>query len=251
MEEVIYEVEGAIAQVRLNRPEKLNAMTDDMYWAIGEALVSAESDEAVRCIVVSGEGRAFTSGHDMGEFGERAEWRPWRADRFDTGLECAKPTIAAIQGYCLAGGLELALFCDIRIADETAQFGCPEVHWAILHGYGALRLPGMIGMSDAMRLLLTGQFIDAEEALRIGLVSGVTEAGGQVAKALEIAEAIASNGPMAVRMTKELALRGRDLSLADGLRLYREYSRQAFASSDAREGTQAFAMRRDPQYGGR
>ena len=248
MDEVTYEVSERVASIGLNRPEKLNAMTDEMYAAIGAAVREAEGDPEVRCIVISGSGRAFTSGHDLGEFAGRSEWRPWRPERFDNGLECAKPVIAAVQGYCLAGGLELALFCDIRIADETAQFGCPEVRWGILHGYGALRLPGLIGGSDAMRLLLTGEFIDAAEALRIGLVSEVVAPERLASRARELAAAIAANGPAAIRMTKELAQRGRDASLADGLRIYQEYSRIAFGSEDAREGLTAFAERRDPQY---
>ena len=248
MEEIGYAVDAHTAVITLNRPEKLNAMTDAMYQAIGAAVREAEADPDVRCLIIQGSGRAFTSGHDLGEFAGRSEWRPWRAERFDNGLECAKPVIAAIQGYCLAGGLELALFCDIRIADETAQFGCPEVRWGILHGYGALRLPGLIGGSDAMKLLLSGEFIDAAEALRIGLVSEVTEPAALQQRAHAIAAAIGANGPTAVRMTKELAQRSRDASLADGLRIYQEYSRQAFASADAREGLAAFAERRDPQY---
>ncbi len=248
MEEVSYAVDAHTAVITLNRPEKLNAMTDAMYQAIGAAVREAEADPDVRCLIIQGSGRAFTSGHDLGEFAGRNEWRPWRAERFDNGLECAKPVIAAIQGYCLAGGLELALFCDIRIADETAQFGCPEVRWGILHGYGALRLPGLIGGSDAMKLLLSGEFIDAAEALRIGLVSEVAEPAALLPRAHARAAAIAANGPTAVRMTKELAQRSRDASLADGLRIYQEYSRQAFASADAREGLAAFAERRDPQY---
>ena len=248
MDEVTYEVSERVAAIGLNRPEKLNAMTDAMYAAIGAAVREAEGDPEVRCIVISGSGRAFTSGHDLGEFAGHSEWRPWRPERFDNGLECAKPVIGAVQGYCLAGGLELALFCDIRIADETAQFGCPEVRWGILHGYGALRLPGLIGGSDAMRLLLTGEFIDAAEALRIGLVSEVVAPERLASRARELAAAIAANGPAAIRMTKELAQRGRDASLADGLRIYQEYSRIAFGSEDAREGLTAFAERRDPQY---
>lgn len=248
MDEITYAVADRIATIRLNRPEKLNAMTDAMYAAIGDAVREAEGDPDVRCIIIGGSGRAFTSGHDLGEFAGRSEWRPWRPWRFDNGMECAKPVIAAINGYCLAGGLELALFCDIRIADETAQFGCPEVRWGILHGYGALRLPGLIGGSDAMRLLLTGEFIDAAEALRIGLVSEVVAPDALEARARELAAAIAANGPAAIRMTKELAQRSRDASLADGLRIYQEYSRQAFASEDAREGLAAFAERREPRY---
>ncbi len=248
MDEISYEVDGHIATVGLNRPEKLNAMTDEMYQAIGAAVRKGEADPNVRCLILRGSGRAFTSGHDLGEFAGRQQWRPWRPERFDNGMECAKPTIAAVNGYCLAGGLELALFCDIRIADETAQFGCPEVRWGILHGYGALRLPGLIGGSDAMRLLLTGQFIDAAEAHRIGLVSDVVEPAELLSKAREIAAAICANGPTAIRMTKELAQRSRDASLADGLRIYQEFSRMAFSSDDAREGLTAFAERRDPQY---
>ncbi len=250
MEEIGYSVEGHTASIRLLRPEKLNAMTDEMYQAIGRRLREADADPQVRCVVISGSGRAFTSGHDLLEFGERQAWKPWAGERFDNGLETAKPTIAAITGYCLAGGLELALFCDIRICDTTAQFGCPEPRWGILHGYGALRTPGLVGSSDAMRLLLTGEFIDAAEALRIGLVSQVVEPSALISRANEMAEQIAVNSPLAIRLTKELARRGRDMSLADGLRLYQEYSRLAFSSDDAREGTRAFAERRDPQYEG-
>ena len=250
MDEIGYEVAGHVASLRLLRPEKLNAMTDEMYRAIGEALKEADADPEVRCVIISGSGRAFSSGHDLLEFGERQSWMPWSGERFDNGLETAKPTIAAVNGYCLAGGLELALYCDIRICDTTAQFGCPEPRWGILHGYGALRTPGLVGSSDAMRLLLTGEFIDAQEALRIGLVSQVTEPDDLLKAAQETAEKIAVNSPLAIRLTKELARRGRDMSLADGLRLYQEYSRLAFSSNDAREGTQAFAERREPQYEG-
>ena len=171
-ENVRYEVADHVARITIDRPEKMNAMTDEMYGAMSDAIRAADTDSNVRCVIVTGAGdRAFSAGHDLLEFAGGGEWRPWRPDRFDVGLECSKATIAAVNGYCLAGALELALFCDIRLASETAQFGCPEVKRAILHGYGALRLPAMIGMSDAMRLLLSGEFIDAAEALRIGLVS--------------------------------------------------------------------------------
>ena len=250
MDEISYEVDGHIASLQLLRPEKLNAMTDEMYRSIGNALQRADANPQVRCTIISGSGRAFSSGHDLLQFGERQAWMPWSGARFDNGLETAKPVIAAINGYCLAGGLELALYCDIRICDDTAQFGCPEPRWGILHGYGALRTPGLVGASDAMRLLLTGEFIDAAEARRIGLVSEVVEPAQLLPTARQIADQIAVNSPLAIRLTKELARRGRDMSLADGLRLYQEYSRLAFGSDDAREGTRAFAERRDPQYQG-
>lgn len=249
--EVEYRVDGNVGYLTLNRPEKLNAMTDAMYAAIGEAVTQAERDPAVRCVIVTGTGRAFTSGHDLGELADRSgerSWQPYRPRRFDNGLECSKPLIAAINGYALAGGLELALFCDIRIASEEAQFGAPEVKWGILHGYGAVRLPDMVGMSNAMQLVLTGDFIDAETALRIGLVSEVVAPEQLLPRAQEIAARIAANGPIAVRLIKELAYRGRELSPHDGLRLYQEFSRIANASDDSREGTRAFVEKRTPQF---
>ena len=189
---VRYECADHVAQITIDRPEKMNAMTDSMYAAMSDAIRKADADPAVRCIIVTGAGdRAFSVGHDLLAFEEPTGWNPWRPDRFDIGLECSKATIAAVNGYCLAGALELALFCDIRLASEAAQFGCPEVKWAILHGYGALRLPGMIGMSDAMRLLLSGEFIDAAEAHRIGLVSEVTAPDALLPAAHELAQRIA------------------------------------------------------------
>ena len=251
MDEIEYRVEGQIGYLTLNRPEKMNAMTDAMYAAIGDAVREAERDRDVRAVIVSGTGRAFTSGHDLGQLAEasgRRGWQPYRAQRFDNGLECSKPLIAAINGYALAGGLELALFCDIRIASESAQFGAPEVKWGILHGYGAVRLPDMIGMSSTMRLLLTGEFTDAQTALRIGLVSEVVPPDELMSRAEAIAEQIASNGPIAVRLIKELAYRGRELPMRDGLRLYHEYSRIANSSKDSREGTRAFVEKRLPEF---
>ena len=251
MSEVEYTVEGHIGRLTLNRPEKLNAMTDAMYASIGEAVREAERDREVRAVIVTGLGRAFTSGHDLNELAEGGRgrgWQPYRPQRFDNGLQCSKPLIAAVNGYCLAGGMELALFCDIRSASTEAQFGAPEVKWGILHGYGALRLPDIVGMSNAMHLLLTGEFIDAETALRTGLVSELVEPDELLPRAEAIAERIASNGPIAVRLIKELAYRGRELPLAGGLRLYQEYSRVANASSDSREGTRAFVEKREPEF---
>jgi enoyl-CoA hydratase/carnithine racemase len=171
-----------------------------------------------------------------------------RATRFDLGLEIQKPLIAAVNGYCLAGGLELALVCDIRVASENAQFGCPEVKWNLLHGFGAQRLPDIVGLSNAMYLLLTGAFIDASEAHRIGLVQEVVASDRLLARAYELAATICANGPMAVRMTKELALRSRDLTLPDGIRLYQALNRLVELSDDLEEGTRAFAEKRAPNF---
>ncbi len=253
MSEVEYAVAGRIATITINRPERMNAMTNVMYEDISAGFRSADSDPAVRCVVVTGAGgRAFSAGHDLYEMGgprgPGGGWQPYRPRRFDNGMECAKPTLAAVDGYCLAGGMELALFCDIRIASERSQFGSPEVKWNILHGYGALRLPDFIGMSNTMYLLLTGDFIDAQTALRAGLVSHVVPHEELMTTAYAIAERVASNGPSAARLIKELAYRGRDVPLHEGLRLYKEYSRISSSSPDAREGTTAFAEKRAPVF---
>jgi E-phenylitaconyl-CoA hydratase len=178
-------------------------------------------------------------------------WAPWRANRFDFGLSTSKPMIAAINGYALGGGLELALLCDIRIAVPHAQFGSPEVKWNLLHGYGALRLPQIIPLSNAMEMLLTGEFIDAQEALRLGLVSRVVPSEELLPTAYSIAEKISNNGPLAVQMTRELVLRGLNSSLEDGLRLYKSYYQIIAGTEDQREGTAAFAQKRKPVFKGK
>ena len=149
--------DGRLATITLNRPEKMNAMTPEMYRNISENLRRIDEDPDIWAGIITGAGdRAFSAGADLAMEGRGSGsggWSAWRANRFDSGLEIQKPLIAAVNGYCLAGGLELALICDIRIASEKAQFGCPEVKWNLLHGYGAQRLPDIIGLSNAMYLL--------------------------------------------------------------------------------------------------
>jgi len=249
-----FEVKDHVATITLNRPEKHNAMDGEMYAAISSHLSEIDSNDEIWVGVITGTGdKAFTAGADLvGMHGtaEKAEvgWSSPRPTRFDLGLEVQKPLIAAVNGYCLAGGLELALVCDIRIASETAQFGCPEVKWNLLHGYGAQLLPRIVGTSNAMYLLLTGQFIDAVEALRIGLVNEVVPPDRLMRRAYQLAAIICENGPMAIRMTKELALRSRDLSIPDGIRLYQALNRLVELSDDLEEGTRAFAEKRKPEF---
>jgi enoyl-CoA hydratase/carnithine racemase len=163
-------------------------------------------------------------------------------------LQVQKPLIAAIDGFCLAGGLELALCCDFRIAGLGSQFGTPEVKWNLMHGYGAQVLPSIVGLSNALYMLLTGLFIDVERAEQLGLVQEVVPAGHALERSFELARQIAKNGPMAVRMTKELAMCSRDTSLPDGLRYYQVLNDAVHASSDLEEGTRAFSERRDPRF---
>jgi (E)-benzylidenesuccinyl-CoA hydratase len=251
---VRFEVDGHVATITLDRPEKMNAMDSAMYESISAHMREIDARDDIWVGIVTGAGdRAFTAGADLVGMHGTAEaaavgWEATRPDRFDLGLEVQKPMLAAVNGYCLAGGLELALVCDIRIASETARFGCPEVKWNLLHGYGAQRLPDIVGLTNAMYLLLTGQFIDAREALRIGLVNEVVPAEDVMRRTRELAEIICGNGPMAVRITKELALRSRDLSLPDGVRLYQALNRLVELSDDLEEGTRAFAEKRTPNF---
>lgn len=253
---VRFERDGKIATLTLDRPEKHNAMDPEMYREISERLAEIDRDDGIWAGIVTGAGdRAFTAGADLVKVHapgqEEPGWRATRADRFDLGLEIQKPLIAAVNGYCLAGGLELALICDIRIASESAQFGTPEVKWNLLHGYGAQLLPAIVGYSNAMYMLLTGAFIDAHEAHRIGLVQEVVAPDRVLARAREVAELICRNAPMAVRMTKELALRSRDMTVADGVRYYQALQKTIEASEDLVEGTRAFDERRTPAFKGR
>ncbi len=251
---VAFDVKDHVATITLNRPEKMNAMDMEMYASISAHLAEIDSRDDIWVGVVTGAGdKAFTAGADLVTMHGTAEgaqvgWSATRPTRFDLGLEVQKPLLAAVNGYCLAGGLELALVCDIRIASENAKFGCPEVKWNLLHGFGAQLLPRIVGHSNAMYMLLTGEFIDAAEALRIGLVNEVVPPSRLMDRTHELAQTICANGPMAVRMTKELVLRSRDLSLPDGVRLYQALNRLVELSADLEEGTRAFAEKRKPEF---
>ena len=253
---VLFEKKGKIAYVTINRPEAMNALDNEVQQGLAKAWRDLDSDPDLLVAILTGAGdKAFTAGADL----KKVHSEPRHDDYTNlTGRNLApsvdrtaKPVIAAINGYCLAGGLELALACDIRIASDTASFGCPEVRWNLLHGYGALRLPQMVPMSMAMEMMLTGDRIDAQEAYRIGLVSRVVPAADLMKTAEAIAERICENAPIAVRVTKELAYRGLHLPLDDGVRLYAALSRSVMATEDSWEGPRAFAEKRTPQFKGR
>ncbi len=225
---VLFDRDGATALITIDRPKKLNAMDSTIYAELGEAFAELDADEELLVGIVTGAGeRAFSAGADLeqmhGPDSKPRGWGPWRPDGWSFGRTTRKPLIAAINGYALAGGLELALTCDIRIATPDCTFGAPEVRWALLHGLGATRLPAAVGLSNAMSLLLTGEFIDSAEALRIGLVSKVVPFEELLEEARRIAVKIASNSAIAVQMTKELALRAAMPAAEESLRLYRSY----------------------------
>lgn len=249
-----FESAGGVARLTLNRPDKLNAMDWGTYAEITDALLVIESDPLIRVGIITGSGdRAFSAGADLklmhGPDDVPKEWAPRKAHRWDFGAGTSKPMIAAVNGYALAGGLELALLCDIRIASTNATFGTPEVKWDLLHGYGAYRLPQVVGLSNALEMLLTGGFIDAQKALDIGLVSRVVPQDQLMTTATDLANTIASNGPTAVRMTKELVQRGLEMPMENYLRLYHMFYQRIEGSADQREGLRAFSERRRPSYG--
>jgi enoyl-CoA hydratase/carnithine racemase len=250
---ILFESREGIATITINRPDVLNALDPANYTEITEAFQQIDDDPDILVGIVTGAGeKAFTAGADLKIMhtgaGDLSEWAPWRPDRWDFGATPAKPLIAAINGYALAGGLELALVCDIRIAAPNAVFGTPEVKWNLLHGFGAYQLPRIISLSHAMEMLLTGEFIDAVTAERIGLVSRVVPASELQAEARRIARVIAGNGPMAVRMTKELVRSGQSASPPEHFRLMHEYYSRVDATADQAEGLSAFAEKRKPRY---
>jgi E-phenylitaconyl-CoA hydratase len=242
---IIEESAESIATITVDRPAALNAMDTTTYAEITDALKKFDADPKLSVGIITGSGdRAFSAGADLKEIHSNHEppgsWSPWQADRWDLGLRISKPLIAAIDGYAVAGGLELALFCDVRIATPQSQFGAPEVKWNLLHGFGALRLPTVVGLGNAMMMLLSAEFIDAEEALRIGLVNKVVEPPSLMEEARGLAEKIAANASDSVRMTKELAMQGLGAPLDQSMRLYRSYMEALEGSEEQLQRTGEF-----------
>jgi enoyl-CoA hydratase/carnithine racemase len=242
------DVDGAVALITLNRPEKLNAMDGATYAALDAAFERIDEDPEIHAAVLIGAGdRAFSAGADLermhGPDSTPKGWGTWKPDSWGFGRVPRTPLIAAIHGYALAGGLELALTCDIRISTPEGQFGAPEVKWALLHGLGASRLPAVVGLSNAMSLLLTADFIDADEALRIGLVSKIVPRDALLDTAMAMARKIAGNHPTAVQMTKELALRAAYPNAEEVARLYRSYFAILEAAPDQPGAIRKFSER--------
>jgi len=252
------ELSGGVAVITINRPERMNAMDADAYAALSDAWVRVRDDTAIRVAVVTGAGdRAFSTGADIKSFltdpGDLSGfWNTQREQLLNRGLEVFKPIIAAVNGYCLGGGMTLLLATDIRIAAEHASFGLAEVKRGVIAGNGGTqRVLSQLPYAIAMELLLTGDRFDAATAERWGLVNRVVPAGELIGTAIEYAERIAANAPLAVQAAKELALRSRDMDLVSGLRLEQTMNRLLQFSDDAREGPAAFAEKRTPRFEGR
>ena len=253
---VLYEVRGRAAVVTVNRPDKRNALNDQVRTDIKAAIRRAAADAAVRAVILTGAGdKAFIAGADIAEFEGKTpvqQWRDMSNDPvYDVPEECPKPVIAAVNGFCLGGGMELAFACDIRIASGNAKFGQPEVNLGIIPGGGGTqRLPRAIGAAAALRLILTGEMIEAAEAHRLGIVSEVCAAAELMPRALALAELIASKSPVAVASAKQATRAALSLPLDEGLRMERSLFAMCFASQDKIEGVKAFLEKRTPEFPG-
>lgn len=254
---VLVERGDGVAIVTINRPDKRNALNAAVRRALLEALDSLAEDREVRVVILTGAGdKAFVAGADIGEFAERTaidQYEVMRGRSIHEAVErFAKPVIAAINGYCLGGGLELAMACDFRIASSRALFGQPEINLGIIPGGGGTqRLPRLVGLGAAMRMVLSGEPIDATEARRIGLVEEVVDPEELMPRVLLIAERIASKSPVALAAAKEATRAALHTPLAEGLRVERGLYLVAFASDDKREGVGAFLEKRPAQFTGR
>jgi len=257
-ETVLVDRQDHVVTITLNRPAALNAQNNPMRRELFGVFADLRQDEDVRAIVVTGAGeRAFSAGADIKEFLEpgvptRLREQRKRLDYRGEMDRCPQPIIAAIRGFALGGGLELALACDIRIAAEDAQLGLTEVNLAIIPGGGGTqRLPRVVGRGKALEMILTGMRVPADEALRIGLVERVVPAGEALKAARELATALAAKAPVALRYAKESVVKGLQLPLEDGIRLEGDLSTFLRTTEDRLEGAKAFLEKRKPRWQGR
>jgi enoyl-CoA hydratase len=249
---VLVERDGPVATVTMNRPRRLNALSDELMRGLVEEITAADADRDVRCIVLTGSERAFAAGADIKQMATTTAMEfafGGRVEEWDALRRVATPLIAAVSGHCLGGGCELAMLCDLIVASETASFGQPETGVGIIPGAGGTqRLVRAIGKAKAMDVILTGRTLSAHEAERAGLVARVVAREALAREAQAMAQAIAARAPIAQQLAKEAVDRGADMGLADGLAFERKALYLAFASEDAREGLTAFTDDRRPQW---
>jgi enoyl-CoA hydratase len=250
---ILTETRGAVGLVTLNRPKALNALNSALMAELREALDGFEADEAIGAIVVTGSEKAFAAGADIKEMKDRGFVDVYLSDFITRDWErlaqCRKPTIAAVAGYALGGGCEVAMMCDIILAADNARFGQPEIALGTLPGAGGTqRLTRAIGKAKAMEMVLTGRMMDAAEAERSGLVTRVVPAAELIGEAMKLAEKIAGLSRPAVMLAKEAVNRAFETGLAEGLRVERRLFHASFATADQKEGMAAFAEKRPPVF---
>lgn len=245
-----------VATVMMNRPDKLNALNDEMIEELGLMVDELRDRMDVGGVILTGAGRAFVAGADISELerhgGIAAKALSRRGQLVFNRLEAMpKPVIAAVNGFALGGGCELAMACHVRVASEAAKFGQPEVKLGLIPGYGGTqRLPRLVGKGRALQLLMTGEMIDAAEAFRIGLVNRVVPAGELIKTATDMLGQMLANAPLALASCIEMANRGYDLSLGDALHMEATTFGLLAATADMREGTKAFLEKRPPKFKG-
>lgn len=253
MKTIKFEVEKKIATITMNRPEALNALNNDFFSDMELLLNNIREDKEIRILIITGEGKAFVAGADIAEMVSmdkaKAEKFSLRGQNVFLGLEKLNaPVIAAVNGYALGGGCELAMACDIRVASSKAKFGQPEVSLGLIPGFGGTqRLPRLVGLGNALNLLLTADQVSADEALRIGLVQKVTEPEQLMDEVYKLAERILSKGPDSVSLIKKVAHIGLNLDFAKATRLEsREFG--SLFGNEGTEGMKAFLEKRKPEW---
>jgi enoyl-CoA hydratase len=252
---VLVEREGRVGVVLMNRPQQLNALSAELMSAVVSALQELDADEEIRAIVLGGGERAFAAGADIGELAAGTPvslYESSRIDQWDAIRSLRAPVVAAVSGFCLGGGCELAMLCDLIVASETARFGQPEINLGVMPGAGGTqRLTRAVGKAVAMDVILTGRMLSAREALAFGLVARVVAKEVWLSEAKRVAAEIAAKGPIAVRLAKEAVDQAFEAPLGAGV----EFERRAFylarASEDATEGLNAFVEKRPPDFTGR
>jgi enoyl-CoA hydratase len=250
---LIVETRGPVGLVTLNRPQALNALSAPLIAELVRALDGFESDEAIGSVVITGSDKAFAAGADIKEMQSKGYMDVYLADFITVGWQrvshCRKPVIAAVAGFALGGGCELAMMCDFILAADNAKFGQPEIKIGTIPGSGGTqRLAHAVGKSKAMEMVLTGRMMDAAEAERAGLVSRVVPLAELLTEALKVAETIAKLSRPSVLMAKEAVNRAFETSLAEGIRFERRLFHSTFALEDQKEGMQAFIEKRSPRF---
>jgi enoyl-CoA hydratase len=249
---ILVETKGKVGLVTLNRPNALNALNGALIGEMSEALDALEADDAIGCIVITGSAKAFAAGADIKEMQTKTYMQAYKEDfigSWDRVARSRKPVIAAVAGFALGGGCELAMMCDFIIAADTAKFGQPEIKLGVMPGAGGTqRLARFVGKAKAMDLCLTGRMMDAAEAERCGLVSRVVAADKLIEEALKAADTVASMSLTATMMTKESINRSFETTLGEGIRFERRVFHAMFATDDQKEGMAAFVEKRPAKF---
>lgn len=250
---ILQQIQGRVAILTLNRPKALNALNDELMNELGQALLKLDADDDIGAIIITGSEKAFAAGADIAAMANWSHMDVFKSEyitrNWETMLRIRKPIIAAVSGYALGGGCELAMMCDFIIAADTAKFGQPEIKLGVLPGAGgSQRLPRAVGKSKAMDMVLTGRMMDSAEAERSGLVSRVVPADMLMQEAIDVATAIANMSLPSVMMAKEAVNRAWESPLSEGLLFERRAFHSLFGTEDQKEGMKAFLEKRQPDF---